>query len=485
MIKKVLIANRGEIALRIARTLKRLSIPYCSIYSDADKNSLHVLLSDEAYYIGPPESIKSYLNMDKIIEIAIKSNSNAIHPGYGFLSENPEFAKKVKEAGLIFIGPSIESILLAGDKIMSKEIAKKVNVPILPSSPGINNFNDAEKYAREIGFPLMIKAAKGGGGKGMRIVYNKDELLEKYELASKEAESAFGDGTIYFEKYISKPRHIEVQIVADKYKNVLALGERECSIQRRHQKIIEESPSPYIDDRIREKLFESAINFARAINYENVGTVEFIFDENKNFYFLEMNTRLQVEHPITEWRYNIDLVEIQIKIANGEDISYLKNITPRGYSIEARIYAEDPMNGFIPSPGKIEFLIEPAGPYIRVDSGVYLGYEIPVYYDPMISKLIVYGNNRNEAISRIICALKEYRIFGVQTNIDYLIEIFSSEDFKSANYTTKFVEEFKYSQKKPTKILLDIANSINLNKKTIQQTQKTHSWKHKVSFWEI
>ncbi|MEO0144608.1 MAG: acetyl-CoA carboxylase biotin carboxylase subunit [candidate division WOR-3 bacterium] len=484
MIKKVLIANRGEIAVRILRTLKKLKIPSAVVYSDADRNSLHVILSDEAHYLGPSESLKSYLNIDKIIEIAIKSNCNAIHPGYGFLSENPIFAKKVKEAGLIFIGPSYKSMELAGDKIVSKEIAKNVNVPILPSSPSINSYNEAKKYAKEIGYPFIIKASKGGGGKGMRIVFNESELLEKYEIAVKEAESAFGDGSVYFEKYISNPKHIEVQIVADKYGNVFALGERECSIQRRHQKIIEESPSPSIDDKIREKLFESAINFAKAINYYNVGTVEFILDENKNFYFLEMNTRLQVEHPVTEWRYNVDLVELQIRIANGERIN-LNNLKPMGHCIEARIYAEDPMNNFAPSPGKIEFLIEPNGPYVRVDSGVYTNYEIPIYYDPMISKLIVYGNTREEAIERMICALSEYKIFGIQTNIDFLIEIFKSKKFRDGTYTTKFLEEFKYSSKEPSKELINIITSIPSKKVILNKKEEMNSWKLRANNWEI
>jgi len=318
----------------------------------------------------------------------------------------------------------------------------------------------------------------------MRIVFSEDELLEKYEIAVKEAESSFGDGSVYFEKYISKPKHIEVQIVADKFGNVIALGERECSIQRRHQKIIEESPSPSIDDETREKIIESAINFAKAINYLNVGTIEFILDENKNFYFLEMNTRLQVEHPITEWRYNIDLVEIQIRIANGENISYLSNLKPNGHCIEARIYAEDPLNNFAPSFGKIEFLIEPSGPYVRLDSGIYSGYEVPMYYDPMISKLIVYGITREEAINRIINALNEYKIFGIKTNIDYLIEILKSEEFRSGTYTTKFTDEFNYNQKLPSKEILSIIPSIK-TKKNFQIKSKATYWKLKANSWEI
>lgn len=485
MIKKVLIANRGEIAVRILRTLRKMNISSVVIYSDADKNSLHVLLSDSAYYIGPSESSKSYLNMEKIIDIALKSGANAVHPGYGFLSENPEFAKKVNQAGLIFIGPTAESMQLAGDKITSKEIAKNSNVPILPSSPKINSYEDAERYAREIGYPIIIKASKGGGGKGMRIVFNEDELLEKYEIAVKEAESSFSDGTVYFEKYISKPKHIEVQILADKFGNIVALGERECSIQRRHQKIIEESPSPSIDDKTREKIIESAINFAKAINYLNVGTIEFILDENRNFYFLEMNTRLQVEHPVTEWRYNIDLVEIQIRIANGENISYLSKLKPNGHCIEARIYAEDPVNNFAPSFGKIEFLIEPSGPYIRLDSGIYSGYEVPMYYDPMISKLISYGTTREEAINRIINALNEYKIFGIKTNIDYLIEILKSEEFKNGTYTTKFTDEFNYNQKLPSKEILNVISSIKKTTKNLQTKNKISYWKFKANNWEV
>ncbi len=485
MIKKILIANRGEIAVRILRTLKKLNIKSSVIYSDADKNALHVLLSDEAYHIGPSESIKSYLNMDRIIEVAIESKCDAIHPGYGFLSENPMFAKKVEEAGLIFIGPNYYSMQLAGDKIASKEIARKVNVPVLPSSPGISSYNEAKKYAKEIGYPLIIKAAKGGGGKGMRIVFREDELLENYEVASKEAESAFGDGTVYFEKYIANPKHIEVQIIADKFGNIFALGERECSVQRRHQKIIEESPSPSIDEKVREKLLESAINFSKAINYYNAGTVEFILDEHGNFYFLEMNARLQVEHPVTEWRYGIDLVELQIKVANGEKLE-LTNLSPKGHCIEARIYAEDPLNNFAPSPGKIEFLIEPGGPYVRLDSGVYSGYEIPIYYDPMISKLIVYGNSREEAIDRMISALSEYKIFGIQTNVDYLIEIFRSKEFRDGTYSTKFTEKFEYKLKEPSKDLLNIIASIPKKEAIlVNKDSKENSWKLKANFWEI
>ncbi len=309
--------------------------------------------------------------------------------------------------------------------------------------------------------------------------------MENYQIATREAESAFGDGTIYFEKYIANPKHVEVQIIGDKYGNVFTLGERECSIQRRHQKIIEESPSPSINDEIRQKLFESAISFAKSINYYNAGTVEFILDENKNFYFLEMNTRLQVEHPVTELRYGIDLVELQIRVASGEKLE-LTNLNPKGHCIEARIYAEDPLNNFTPSPGKIEFLIEPGGPYVRVDSGVYSGYEIPIHYDPMISKLIVYGNSREEVINRMICALSEYKIFGIQTNIDYLIEIFKSKEFKDGTYSTKFTEKFEYKPKEPLKDLLNIVASIP-KKETIlvNKDKKETIWKLKTNFWEI
>ena len=488
MIRKVLIANRGEISIRIMRTLSRMGIDSAVIYSDADRNALHVLKSREAYHAGPAPSIKSYLNMDRIIEIARMSGSDAIHPGYGFLAENPEFARRVRQEGLIFIGPTPESMELAGDKLKAKESARRAGVPLVPGSDGLKDVREAIEIAKKIGFPVLIKAARGGGGKGMRIVRGEEEFPELFNLAVQEAESAFGDGTVYLEKFIENPHHVEVQILADVHGNVIALGERECSIQRRHQKIIEESPSPFISDETRQKMLESAVNFAREIGYVNAGTVEFIVDENQNFYFLEMNTRLQVEHPVTEWRYGIDLVEWQIRVARGESIEPLMNLKPEGHAIEARIYAEDPENNFAPSPGEITFMLEPSGPYVRLDSGVYYPSEIPIHYDPMISKLIAWGRDREEAIERILSALGEYRIFGIKHNIDYLIAVIDSDEFRKGIYTTRFTEEFQYRkgalEEGMIKVLPDVRKTSAMRWK-VKEGKPISPWKRIPIDWEL
>ncbi len=488
MIRKVLIANRGEIAVRINRTLRKMGIRGAVVYSDADADALHVITSEEAYHIGPAPSSHSYLNMDKIIEVAKKSGADAIHPGYGFLSENPEFARRVREAGLIFIGPGPESMELAGDKLKAKESARRAGVPLVPGSDGLKDVDEAIRIAEEIGFPVLIKAARGGGGKGMRIVERKEDFPELFALAVQEAESAFGDGTVYIEKYITSPHHVEIQIMADQHGNVVALGERECSVQRRHQKIIEESPSPFISDSTRRRMMEAAVNFAREIGYVNAGTVEFIVDDHENFYFLEMNTRLQVEHPITEWRYGIDLVEWQLKVAMGESIEPLMELEPQGHAIEARIYAEDPESNFAPSPGKITFMTEPSGPYIRIDSGVYYPSEIPIYYDPMISKLIAWGPTRRDAISRILSALREYRIFGIKHNIDYLIAVIESEDFQKGIYTTRFTETFEYKKALPDESLIralpQVKRSMGIQWNTVEG-EPVSAWKKTPVDWEI
>ncbi len=488
MIRKVLIANRGEISIRINRTLRKMGIKGAVIFSDADRNALHVITAEEAYHVGPAPSTRSYLNMDRIIEVAKESGADAIHPGYGFLSENPEFARRVREAGLIFIGPTPESMELAGDKLKAKESAKRAGVPLVPGSEGLKNVEEAIRIAEEIGFPVLIKAARGGGGKGMRIVERKEDFAELFSLAVQEAESAFGDGTVYIEKYITNPHHVEIQILADQHGNVIALGERECSIQRRHQKIIEESPSPFISDETRRKMMEAAVNFAREIGYVNAGTVEFIVDENQNFYFLEMNTRLQVEHPVTEWRYGIDLVEWQIRVARGESIEPLMGLEPQGHAIEVRIYAEDPESNFAPSPGEITFMVEPSGPYVRLDSGVYYPSEIPIYYDPMISKLIAWGPTRKDAIDRILSALREYRIFGIKHNIDYLIAVIESEDFKKGIYTTRFTETFEYRKSLPDKELVkalpQVKKALGIRWNTVEG-EPVSVWKRTPVDWEL
>ncbi len=425
MIKKVLIANRGEIAIRIARTLKEMGIKTVSAFSDVDRESLHVRKTDEAYYLGRSKPSESYLNIERIIEVALKSNVDAIHPGYGFLAENSKFAEECEKKGIIFIGPSSDALEKSGDKIYARKIARKCGVPVIPGSlSGTKKYEEFEKLVEKIGFPVLIKAALGGGGKGMRIVESKKELKSAFELAGKEAKEAFGDGTLYVEKYLHNPRHIEVQILGDKKGNYIHLFERECSIQRRHQKIIEESPSPFMDENLRKDITESAVEIAKSIEYYNAGTIEFLVDENKNFYFLEINARLQVEHPVTEFITGKDLVRAQIIIANGGKIPWKgEEIVMRGHAIEARIYAEDPFNDFAPSPGEIKFLSEPSGPGIRIDSGIYKGWRIPVYYDPLISKLIVWAEKREYAIERMLYALKEYNVIGIQTVIPFLIKI--------------------------------------------------------------
>ncbi len=480
MIKKVLIANRGEIAIRIAKTLKEMGVKTVSVYSDADKESLHIRKTDETYYLGPSKPSESYLNIEKIIEIAKKCKADAIHPGYGFLAENPKFAKECEKNGIIFIGPPSESLEKSGDKIFARKAARECGVNVIPGSEvGTENYEEFEKMADEIGYPLIIKAALGGGGKGMRIVEKKEDLKSAFELARKEAIEAFADGTLYVEKYLKNPRHIEIQIMGDKYKNYVHLFERECSIQRRHQKIIEEAPSPFMDENLRKNMSEAAIEIAKEIGYYNAGTIEFLVDENKNFYFLEINARLQVEHPVTEMITGKDLVRAQIQIANGEKIPWKKEeINLRGHAIECRIYAEDPLNNFAPSPGKIEFLSEPRGPYVRVDSGIYEGWEIPLFYDPLISKLIVWSEKREESLQKMREALKEYIIIGVKTIIPFLLKIIQNEDFKKGNYHTNFLKEFDIEEEEEDeKELLKVAIlGLLLENKGIEIKEKKESY---------
>jgi acetyl-CoA carboxylase biotin carboxylase subunit len=443
MIKKILVANRGEIAVRIMRSCREMGILSVAVFSEVDRKALHVRYADEAYLIGPAPSTESYLKMDKIIEVAKKSKVDAIHPGYGFLSENAEFAKKVKEAGIIFIGPSPEAIEAMGDKLTARQLMIKSGVPVVPGTQKkLDTVEELKKVASEIGFPIMIKASAGGGGKGMRLVRDKNELVQSYNMARSEAKSSFGDDTVYMEKYIESPHHIEFQILADQHGNCVHLFERECSVQRRHQKVIEETPSPLMTNELRHKMGQQAIAAAQSVNYYGAGTIEFLVDDNHNFYFLEMNTRLQVEHPITERVTGVDLVKAQINIANGFPLPFAQeDLHQYGHSIECRIYAEDPQNNFMPSPGVIQHITEPLGLGLRTDGYVYEGYEIPHYYDPMISKLIVWAQDRDEAIARMKRALYEYKITGVKTSIPFLERIMDAPDFKDGTYNTHFIEQ--------------------------------------------
>ncbi len=445
MIKKILIANRGEIALRIIRACREMGIVSIAVYSDVDRDALHTRNANEAYHIGRSNPQESYLNMDKLIAIAKKTGCQAVHPGYGFLAENVIFARKCRDAGLIFIGPNPNALELVGDKIAARNTMKNIGAPIIPGMLGkTSNLSDFDKVITDIGFPVIVKASMGGGGKGMRIVRTKKELSSAIELGKREALSAFGDDTIYIEKYIEEPRHVEIQILADNFGNAVYLFERECSIQRRYQKIIEESPSPALNCELRKQMGEEAIKIVKACKYTNAGTVEFLLDKNKNFYFLEVNARIQVEHPVTELVTGIDIVNEQIKIANDEKLSYKQEILQqKGHAIEARIYAEDPDNDFVPSPGNILHLVEPSGPGIRLDSGIFEGFEIPVFYDPLISKLIVWAENRTSAISRMKRALSEYRIVGVKTIIKLLRAIMRDKRFTSGNINTHFLENFE------------------------------------------
>jgi acetyl-CoA carboxylase biotin carboxylase subunit len=421
-----------------------MNIVTVAIYSDADRNSPHVLKAVEAYRVGPPPSRESYLAIERILDIARQAGADAIHPGYGFLSENAAFAQRVLESGIIFIGPRPESIRAMGDKTAARKLVGKAGVPTVPGTPdAVSDEAVVRSFADQYGYPILIKAAAGGGGKGMRIVRSADELPAAFSSAQSEALSAFGDGRVYVEKYLEKPRHIEFQILADKYGNVLHLGERECSIQRRHQKVIEETPSVILSDAMRTRMGDMAVAAARACSYENAGTIEFLVDKNMQYYFLEMNTRLQVEHPITEMRTGIDLVQQQLRIAGGEKLSFVQSdITFRGHAIECRLYAEDPMNGFLPSTGRISHLRPAQGVGIREDRGMDAGGEISVYYDPMISKLIAYGETRNDAIAKLKRALREYEILGVSVNIPFNLFVLNHPNFINGDFDTHFVETF-------------------------------------------
>lgn len=439
---KILIANRGEIAIRVIRACSDAGIRSVAIYSDCDKTAFHVRLADEAYHVGPSPSRESYLNQKKIIEVAKKANVKAIHPGYGFLAENAEFARLCEKEGIIFIGPKSDTIALLGDKLEARKMAVKAGLPVVPGTEfDIKEISVVKEMASEIGYPVLIKAAAGGGGKGMRIVQSEASLTESLESAIREAGSAFGDGRVYLEKYLEKPRHIEIQILTDSLGNAVYLGERECSIQRRHQKVIEESPSPIMSEELRKQMGEAAVNIARESGYLGAGTVEFLVDQELNFYFLEVNTRLQVEHPVTEMVTGVDLVREQIRIAEGRPMTFTQeSISTRGHAIECRIYAEDPHQNFMPSTGTITEYREPSGPGIRVDSGVVAGSEIPMFYDPIISKLIVWGRDRKEAIDRMRRALSEYRISGVHTTIGFGCSVMRSLRFHMGDYATDFID---------------------------------------------
>ncbi|MFN2120132.1 MAG: acetyl-CoA carboxylase biotin carboxylase subunit [Anaerolineales bacterium] len=444
MFTKVLVANRGEIAVRILRACRELGIETVAVYSEADRDALHVRYADEAYLLGPAPSRESYLRGDKIIEIARKCHAGAIHPGYGFLAERDSFAAACAEAGLVFIGPKPSAIAAMGDKMVARDTVQAAGVPVVPGTEGTGGLGDAEllAVAPKIGFPLLIKASAGGGGKGMREAKSLDEMPELLQAARREAEASFGDGNVYLEKLVEGARHIEIQILADQSGNVIHLGERDCSLQRRHQKLIEECPSPIMDKELRRQMGEVAVKAARAVQYISAGTIEFLVDKDRHFYFLEMNTRLQVEHPVTEVATGVDIVAEQIRIARGRQLSYRQEeIRFRGHALECRINAEDPYNGFLPSTGRITHSLLPTGPGVRVDSGVYPGFEITPFYDPMIAKLIVWGETRGQAILRMRRALEEYRIAGVRTNIPFHQMMMDSPRFMGGQYDTQFVEQ--------------------------------------------
>jgi len=446
MIKKLLIANRGEIALRIIRTCREIGVKTVAVYSDADKDSLHVRFADEAVCIGAPISKESYLNIPRILSAAEITNADAIHPGYGFLAENAEFAEICIDSKLNFIGPLPDMITAMGNKSFAKDTMRAAGVPVVPGSDGVvKDIEEARELAMKIGLPIMIKASAGGGGKGMRIVREEVELESAYNTAKAEAASSFGNDDLYIEKFVDKPRHVEIQILGDKHGTILSLGERDCSVQRRHQKLIEESPSPFIDDNVREKMSKAAILGAKSVNYLGAGTIEFLVDKDKNFYFMEMNTRIQVEHPVTEEITGIDLIKEQIRIANGEKLSK-KKIKMNGHALECRINAEDPENNFRPSPGLVTAFNQPGGLGVRVDTHCYTGYRIPPYYDSMIGKIITYAPTRNEAIKKMSRALDEFIVEGIKTTIPFHQMIMLNERFIANDYDTGFLDSLKKNE---------------------------------------
>ncbi len=443
MIRKIVVANRGEIAVRIIRSCREMNITSVALYSDADRMSKHVMLADEAYNLGPAPSKESYLDINKIIDVTLKCGADAIHPGYGFLSENSEFARRCTEAGIVFIGPKAETIDRMGDKISARQSMIAAGVPVVPGiERQLQSVDEAKKVCADIGFPVILKAASGGGGKGMRLIRSENEVAEAYTAARMEALSSFGDETVYIEKYIEEPHHIEFQVLGDTQGNVIHLYDRECSVQRRHQKIVEESPSPFLTPELREQMGKTAVAAAKAVDYIGAGTIEFLVDKNYNYYFLEMNTRLQVEHPITEEVLTVDLVKEQIYVASGLPLHLRQeDVFQRGHSIECRICAEDPDNDFMPSPGLVKQITDTNGLGVRIDSYIYEGFEVPLWYDPMISKLIVRATTREYAIQRMRAALDEYKITGIKTNIPYLNAIVNMPDFVKGEYDTAFLEK--------------------------------------------
>ncbi len=451
MFNKVLIANRGEIAVRVIRACRELGVQTVAVYSDVDRAALHLRHADEAYHIGPPLARDSYLRVERVLDVAARSRADAVHPGYGFLAERPDFAQVVIDAGLVWIGPPATAIGAMGDKVTARKTVEAAGVPVVPGTE-LDLHDDALSVAADfVGFPLLIKATAGGGGKGMRLVERREDFERALHSARREAQAAFGDGAVYLEKVIADARHVEIQLLADQHGNVIHLGERECSIQRRHQKLIEEAPSPIVDEALRQKMGAIAVQAGHAINYVNAGTIEFLLDRDRNFYFLEMNTRLQVEHPVTELVTGIDIVKAQLRIARGRKLHVTQDdVRINGWAIECRVNAEDPFNGFLPSTGRVDAITLPTGPGVRVDTGVYEGFEITPYYDPLVSKLICWGETRAEALLRMRRALEEYRIMGIKTNIPFHQRILDSHRFMGGQFDTTFVEQkFSMSEDLP------------------------------------
>ncbi len=491
MFTKVLIANRGEIAVRVIRACRELGIKTVAVYSDVDRSALHVRYADEAYAIGPAPARESYLRIDRVIDVARRSGADAIHPGYGFLAERPEFAHACAQAGLTFIGPPASAIGAMGDKAVARTTVQKAGVPVVPGTEGEGGLHDEEilAVAPSIGFPLLVKATAGGGGKGMRLVERFEDLTRALASARREAEAAFGDGAVYLEKVVAGARHVEIQLLADSFGNCIYLTERECSIQRRHQKLIEESPSPIVDEDLRRRMGEVAVRAAQAVNYTNAGTIEFLVDKDLNFYFLEMNTRLQVEHPVTEMVTGLDIVKEQIRIARGRKLRYAQDdVRLNGWAIECRINAEDPFNNFIPSTGRINTLSRPAGPGVRVDSGVDEGSEITPYYDSLLAKIIVWGETRGEAIVRMRRALREYRVIGIKTNIPFHQAIMESHRFHGGQFDTTFVEQrFSIDENIPADLprVAAIAATLVAHQRGQQAAQMMRGAPRDVSNWKL
>ena len=493
--KKVLIANRGEIARRVIRTLKKMNIKSIAIYSDADKEAPHVLEADQAFYVGESPSSESYLRQDRIIEICKSEKIDGVHPGYGFLSENAEFANKLKGIGVKLIGPSAASMDVMGDKLKAKQAVKSFNVPLVPGvDEAISDIQEAKAIAKEIKYPILIKASAGGGGKGMRLVNAEEEFEEQMQMAQNEARSSFGNDAVFIEKFVEKPRHIEIQVFADQFGNVVYLFERECSIQRRHQKVVEEAPSSILSESLRAKMGEAAISVCRSCEYEGAGTVEFLMDADLNFYFLEMNTRLQVEHPVTEEITGLDLVEWQIRIARGEKLPKSQDeLKINGHAIEIRVYAEDSLNGFVPDIGRLNKYVRPKGPGIRVDDAFEEGMDIPIYYDPMIAKLVVWAENRDECIQKCIDAVNEYQIAGVKTTLDFGLFVLKHEAFRSGDFDTNFIKihvpnsnDIPSSMKEVSDALLGSLNQIwsdliDRKNKDFESRKITESWKNQLN----